>query len=66
MKCPYCHEKVDGITGLQELDNFEEHLAICLRNPNNVVLTDGRTVAIEPKRKQTKMDAMNIRAESGQ
>lgn len=66
MNCPYCTKDVYGMTGLQELQAFEKHLRKCRKNPNNIVLRDGRNVAVVPKRQQNMRDALEIRAESGQ
>lgn len=66
MNCPYCNSLVEGITGLQELHAFEDHLKECQKNPNNVVLTDGVQTAVTPKERQRLADALRIRAESGQ
>jgi len=66
MNCPYCHRDIYAFTGLQELQKFEKHLARCKKNPNNVVLTDGKRTAVTPKRCQNLKDALEIRAASGQ
>lgn len=66
MNCPYCATLVYGLTGLQELKHYENHLRLCRKNPNNIVLSDGKRTAVVPKRRQTLNDALTIRAESGQ
>lgn len=66
MKCPYCDSGILGMTGLQEAQNFQKHLAKCRENPNNIVLRDGRHTAVVPKKKQSLLGALIIRSESGQ
>lgn len=66
MKCPYCERRVRGVTGLQELQAFQKHLPRCRKNPNNIVLSDGRRTVVVPLKRQTMNDALEIRAESGQ
>lgn len=66
MKCPYCSKEVNGWTGLQELQKFEKHLRRCRKNPNNMVLSDGRKTVIAAKRCQNLNDALEIRHASGQ
>lgn len=66
MNCPYCQKRVYGFTGLQEAQAFEKHLRKCRKNPNNIVISDGRRTAVTPKRTQTFMDALEIREGSGQ
>lgn len=66
MNCPYCKRKVNGLTGLVEAQKFCRHLAVCRKNPNNIVIRDGRRVAVTPKREQTLQDALQIRHDSGQ
>lgn len=66
MNCPYCNRHVFGMTGLQEAQKFAKHLATCRKNPNNIVLSDGNHSAVQPVRRQNLLDALEIRAESGQ
>lgn len=66
MLCPYCNRDIFGFTGLQEATKFHKHLARCRKNPNNIILRDGRRAAVVPKTNQTFMDALRIRADSGQ
>lgn len=66
MNCPYCKKEIYAMTGLQEAMKFQRHLAHCRKNPNNIVLSDGRKTVVNPKRHQGMMDAMEIRGESGQ
>lgn len=66
MNCHYCAKNVFGWTGLQELQAFNKHLLKCRKNPNNIVLSDGRKTAITPIKQQHIGDALNIRHESGQ
>jgi hypothetical protein len=62
VNCPYCRKAINAFTGFQEAAKFQKHLRTCRKNPNN--LSDGRrAVALKP---QTLLDALNIRAESGQ
>lgn len=66
MNCPYCQREVFGFTGFQEAEKFQRHLGKCRKNPNNIVLRDGRRTAVVPKRSQNLNDALEIRADSGQ
>jgi hypothetical protein len=66
MNCPYCNKTINAWTGFQEAQKFSRHLGICRKNPNNIRLSDGRKTAVVPKRPQNLMDALNIRAQSGQ
>lgn len=66
MNCPYCTKTVYGFTGLQEAKAFEKHLRRCRKNPNNIVMTDGRRTVVTPKCPQTLTDALEIRANDGQ
>lgn len=67
MNCPYCKREVYGLTGLQELQKFEKHLKRCKKNPAHLVLPDqdGKMILF-PFKSQDLLDALNIRAESGQ
>ena len=67
MKCPHCTKDVYGLTGLQEIQAFHKHLRKCRKNPVNIVLPDagGRKV-VTPLRDQSMMEALEIRADSGQ
>lgn len=66
MTCPYCQTDIDGFTGLLELMHFQRHLGACAKNPENIVLDDGQTVAVTPVKEQTVLDALEIRHHSGQ
>ena len=66
MTCPYCSKPVNGFTGFQEAEKFAKHLRVCRKNPNNITLTDGRRSVTTPIQPQDLMDALNIRADSGQ
>lgn len=66
MNCPYCTKDVYGMTGFQEVRAFQKHLRKCRKNPNNITLRDGRRTATTPIRNQGLMDALEIRAASGQ
>ena len=66
MNCPYCNREIFGWTGLMELQKFNKHLSKCRKNPNNIVLRDGRKVAVTPIKEQGINDALTIRHESGQ
>lgn len=65
MNCPYCNKAIFGFTGLQEAQKFQKHLNKCRNNPDNAVLSDGKTTVMTPKR-HSLMDAVEIRAHSGQ
>jgi hypothetical protein len=66
MNCPYCNKHIPAFTGLQELQKFQKHLRTCKRNPakQTVVEPDGRITAIKPK--PDLLEALEIRANSGQ
>lgn len=53
------------MTGFIEAQNFNKHLNKCKKNPNRIVLTDGKnTVSVTCG--HTLKDALEIRVESGQ
>lgn len=66
MNCPFCQKDIYGMTGFQEILAFNKHLRKCRKNPGNFIISDGVKTVIMPKREQTLLDALNIRAESGQ
>jgi hypothetical protein len=66
MDCPYCEKDIYGMTGLQEAQAFQKHLRKCKKNPNNVVGVVGGKKFIHNKKPQNLIDAVEIRAESGQ
>jgi len=66
MDCPYCKKNIEALTGLQEVVKFEKHLKKCRKNPNNIVVSAFGKTAIVPKKNQDMIDALNIRADSGQ
>lgn len=66
MDCPHCKKHIYGLTGLQEIQAFEKHLRKCRKNPVNIVLRDGKKVVVQPLRHQGMMEALEIRADSGQ
>jgi hypothetical protein len=65
VNCPYCKRRVFGMTGFQEALAFQKHLNRCYKNPANAVLSDGTKTVMTPKRHSI-VDALEIRAESGQ
>lgn len=65
MNCPYCKRPINAFTGLQEAMKLQKHLNRCRKNPANAVLSDGQSTVMTPKR-HTLMDALKIRAASGQ
>ena len=66
MNCPFCNKKIFGITGLQELQKFQKHFRSCKKNPERkVVVTQSGNMATIVE-KDTLLDALNIRHESGQ
>lgn len=67
MNCPYC-KRVVGLpldTGFMEARKFQSHLSKCRKNPRNIVIRDGKRVAVG-SRGVTLLQALEIRAESGQ
>lgn len=65
MTCPYCQREINAMTGFQEVTKFQRHLSKCRKNPRNIVIRDGRRVAVGA-RGVTLLDALKIRADSGQ
>lgn len=65
MNCPYCNRDINAWTGLQEAQKFQRHLSTCRKNPRNIVIKDGKRVAVG-SRGATLLSALEIRAESGQ
>lgn len=65
MNCPYCQKRIDAMTGFQEVVKFQKHLNKCRKNPANVVIKDGRRISVGTNG-HTLVNALNIRAESGQ
>jgi len=77
MNCPYCNKLIHAFTGLQEAQKFQKHLRKCRKYPGNMAepptaVPDNPTAAqaqgvVRTLRKTpTFMDALEIRAESGQ
>lgn len=66
MNCPFCQKDIYGMTGFQEILAFNKHLRKCRRNPGNIVISDGIRTAVTPIKEQTILDALKLRAESGQ
>lgn len=66
MNCPYCNKEIFGMTGLQELQKFQKHLRKCRKNPaiQTAVNEDGDIKKIAPR--PGMLEALEIRAESGQ
>lgn len=66
MNCPYCEKQINGMTGLQELQKFHKHLQACKKHPDRktIVTSEGELKKQVPN--NSMMDALNIRAESGQ
>lgn len=54
MNCPYCKKPIRAFSGLQEAVKFQTHLNKCRKRPVTVT------------RNPTLMDALVIRADSGQ
>ena len=77
MNCPYCNRVIHAFTGLQELQKFQKHLQKCRKYPGNIRETipavpdnppaaQAAQVVRSVRRPATFMDALEIRAESGQ
>ena len=64
MRCPYCKKRIVGFTGLQEANKFAVHLDRCPRNRDNILSDGVRWVSLG--KRYSLMDAVKIRAESGQ
>lgn len=66
MECPFCKKEIYAMTGLQEIQKFEKHLKTCRKNPKRkVVVTESGDLAIEV-RPTGMLEALQIRADSGQ
>jgi hypothetical protein len=65
MNCPYCNKQINALTGLMELQKFKKHLNRCKKNPDRVIVVSKKGNIMNGT-KTTLMDALNIRAESGQ
>lgn len=66
MNCPYCKKEIYAMTGLQELQKFQKHLAKCKKHPDRQLRVDEAGKLYEQQPRSTMMDALNIRHESGQ
>lgn len=66
MECPNCKKEIYGMTGLQELQKFQKHLRTCRKNPNNKTVVTSNGSITKLKDRPTLLEALNIRAESGQ
>lgn len=68
MTCPYCNREINALTGFMEAEKFEKHLHKCQKNPNNIRVTDVQTgkTHTTPRKRQDLLDALEIRAKSGQ
>lgn len=66
MDCPYCGSYIKGITGLQEVQNFQKHLRKCKKHPDRQTFAyeDGKLKAKNPP--TTLLNALEIRSNSGQ
>lgn len=65
MNCPFCQKQINAMTGFQELHKFKTHLNRCKKNPDRVMVVSEKGNILNGT-KTTFMDALNIRAESGQ
>ena len=66
MDCPYCNKEIFGWTGLQEAQNFAKHLHKCKKY--RLVATQGDktgNLGVRPEHVGL-MDAVDLRAKSGQ
>lgn len=66
MKCPYCNKEINAMTGLQELQKFQKHLHKCRKHPDRKKVVDPDGSIWETQPRTTMMEALNIRADSGQ
>lgn len=66
MNCPYCDKYIPGITGLQEAQNFSKHLRKCKKHPDRQTLADEDGKLKQQNPPTTLLDAVEIRANSGQ
>ena len=71
MNCPYCNKQIEAMTGLQELNKFQSHLIKCKKYPKRHVIParvneDGFLEKAVNLTCVSQMEALNIRAESGQ
>ena len=66
MNCPYCNKLVHGMTGLQEIQKFQKHLKTCKKNPTRHSYMDAEGKIKYINNTVDMIDALNIRANSGQ
>jgi hypothetical protein len=71
MNCPYCKKEINAMTGFQELNKFQNHLHSCKKYPKRNVtpaFVDEDGILQKPVNLTyvSQMEALNIRAESGQ
>ena len=66
MNCPFCKREIYAMTGLQEIQKFEKHLVKCKKNPKRktIVTEEGNIEVFVPYTHM--MEALEIRANSGQ
>ena len=66
MDCPYCDKDIYGMTGLQEIQKFQKHMKTCRKAPSrhSVVTDEGKIKKVN--KEIDIMEALEIRAESGQ
>lgn len=66
MNCPYCNRVINAFTGLQEAQKFAKHLNRCPKRPKAITVeTDGSTTTLT-HHPFGLMDALDLRAKSGQ
>lgn len=71
MQCPYCNKSIEAMTGFQELNKFQSHLNSCKKYPKRNILPafvdeHGFLNKAVNLTRVSQLEALNIRAESGQ
>jgi hypothetical protein len=67
MTCPFCKQTVYGLTGLREIQNFQDHLnKKCRENPKRKTIIDPRGNLVTIVASTSMEEALTIRADSGQ
>lgn len=66
MKCPYCNKYIHALTGLQELQKFQNHLRACKKHPDRVKIVDSEGNLRQQTPNPDMNQALKIRHESGQ
>jgi hypothetical protein len=66
MNCPFCNKEINGLTGLHEILKFKKHLTTCKKNPERYARLNKKGILKEVPKPATLLQALEIRANSGQ